>query len=178
MALGFLLNEVVRSDADVAPVDIVLNWDAALKRSHATRLRGQNRKPRAARQSIHPKVAVQRDYAGDPLALGGTNECRVGKVHRQITVLLHQHLHACQIGHLQIEQEQDFVRHHVAQRIDAAWRISQHVHRLGESGPYRGERFANVLERFDRSLVRRVVSIQQRDQCAGVNEYAGHDASA
>jgi hypothetical protein len=28
----FLLNEVVRSDADVAPLNVVLNWDVALKK--------------------------------------------------------------------------------------------------------------------------------------------------
>jgi hypothetical protein len=129
-----------------------------------------------ARQPVHAEMMVKCDDTVEAGALGRTDEHRVCKVHWQIAVLRHQRLYLSEIGRRNLDQLERPVVDHVAQRLDAGRRVGQQVHGLGEGRPHGQQRAPDALECFHAGQVIRVVRIEQRDERAGVNESAVHDA--
>ncbi len=138
--------------------------------------RGQYGESGTARQPVNLEVVIESDDAGDPLAFGRADERGIGEIHRQVAVLLHQLFHACQIGCVQRDQVQGSIGHHVAQGVRPAWRVGEQVHGLGQRRPDCGKGTTNCFQRVDTSRVCRVVSVQEGDQRARVNEDVGHGA--
>src|SRR4030088_2861353 len=63
------------------------------------RLLRQDRKPSSASRTVHREMPpIEREDAGQIFAFGDSDQRRVGEVHRQVAVLLHQLAHAQRVA--------------------------------------------------------------------------------
>src|SRR5688572_12968656 len=94
------------------------------------------RKPPEPARPIDSKVLpVEGEDSGDPLALRDAYERRVGEVHRQVAILLHERPHARQITGGQIRQNHRPVLEEFPECVLGLPREAQEMHRLRHGGP-------------------------------------------
>src|SRR3954471_14229157 len=95
----------------------------------------------AAVDPVHLEVApVEREDAGDALALGHVDERRVGEIHRLVPIVLHQLPHPRHVVTPKGPEVDRAGGDHAPQRFLRSIRIPEEVHGFGEGGPDGQER--------------------------------------
>jgi hypothetical protein len=180
--------------AEIREIRVVLDpgsrsWSAACRRTELTttsarihavadvlsRSGRQDRKSSAASGSVDREVpSVEGEDPGEIFPLGDSHQRRVGEIHRQVTVLLHQLPHARRIPFVERRKRQRLRFHAAPESLLAAPRGTQQVHGFSERRPNRDQRIMEGLERRHTRRMVRVVLVEKRDERARVNEHAAH----
>ena len=103
----------------------------------------QDRKSASASRTVNGEVPpIEREDAREIFAFGDPDERRVGEIHRQVAVLLHQLAHARRIAFIERRQCQRPGFHTAPEGLLAGPRRPQQVHGFGERRPDRDQRIA------------------------------------
>src|SRR5713226_8392865 len=98
-----------------------------------TLLRRYDRKPASTARAVDREVPpIEREDAREIFALGDAHQRRVGEVHWQVAVLLHQLAHARRIAFVERRQRQRPGFHTAPEGLLTTPRRTQQVHGLGE----------------------------------------------
>ena len=117
-------------------------------------------------------TTVNRENPSLTVSLGHVDQRRIGKIHRLISITLHQRAHPGGVLGIERCQVKTTALEHPPQRGLRMPASLQQIHRFGKCRPHAHQRLADRTQRIHAGVVMTVGWFDQRDQRTGVNEHA------
>src|SRR3990172_6747458 len=118
---------------------------------------------------------VQGKDRSDPFSLGHTDQCSIGKVHREVPIFFHQCLHPGYVLLFQRQNPYDPGFDPFPERFLGRPGKIQKIHCLCKYWPHGHHLRSDLLKRFSTPCVMHIIPMQKCNQWAGVNQHHIHD---
>ena len=118
-------------------------------------------------------ATVQGEHPRNAFTLGHGDERRVGKIHGQIAVFLHQLAHAAMVASFELDEADHIAFHQFPQCILGAPGKAEEIHGFRVRRPHRCERLVQRSQHLGTAFMMAIVGVYQGNQRARIDQNHG-----